>query len=39
MTMDWYAIGGKHIPDAPCEGSALKGWLSIGGIASWVKEI
>src|SRR5919109_3038771 len=37
--LDWYARGGKHTPDAPCEGSALKGWLSIDGIASWVKEI
>ena len=37
--LDWYARGGKHTPDAPCDGSALKGWLSIDGIASWVKEI
>jgi hypothetical protein len=37
--LDWYARGGKHTPDAPCQGSALKGWLSIDGIASWVKEI
>jgi hypothetical protein len=37
--LDWYARGGKHTDDAPCEGSALKGWLSIDGIASWVKEI
>jgi hypothetical protein len=37
--LDWYARGGKHTPDAPCDGSALKGWLSVGGIASWVKEI
>jgi hypothetical protein len=37
--LDWYARGGKHTPDAPCDGSALKGCLSIDGIASWVKEI
>jgi hypothetical protein len=37
--LDWYARGGKHTDDAPCDGSALKGWLSIDGIASWVKEI
>jgi hypothetical protein len=37
--LDWYARGGKHTPDAPCGGSALKGWLSVAGIASWVKEI
>jgi hypothetical protein len=37
--IDWYARGGKHTDNAPCEGSALKGWLSIDGIASWVKEI
>jgi hypothetical protein len=33
------ARGGKHTPDAPCDGSALKGWLSVDSIASWVKEI
>jgi hypothetical protein len=37
--LDWYARGGRHIHDAPCDGSALKGWLSIDGIASWIKEI
>jgi len=37
--LDWYARGGKHSPDDPCDGSALKGWLSVGGVASWVKEI
>ena len=37
--LDWYARGGMHTLDAPCEGSALKGWLSVSGIASWVKEI
>jgi len=37
--LDWYARGGKHTDNAPCDGSALKGWLSVDGIASWVKEI
>ena len=37
--LDWYARGGIHTPNDPCEGSALKGWLSVSGIASWVKEI
>ena len=37
--LDWYARGGIHTPNAPCDGTALKGWLSISGIASWVKEI
>jgi hypothetical protein len=37
--LDWYARGGKHTPDDPCDGSALKGWLSVDGVASWVKEI
>ena len=37
--LDWYARGGRHTHGAPCEGSALKGWLSVDGIASWVKEI
>jgi hypothetical protein len=37
--LDWYARGGRHSDDVPCDGSALKGWLSIDGIASWVKEI
>jgi hypothetical protein len=37
--LDWYARGGIHTPNDPCEGSALKGWLSVSGIASLVKEI
>ena len=32
--LDWYARGGKHNDDVPCDGSALKGWLSIDGVAS-----
>jgi hypothetical protein len=37
--LDWYARGDIHIPDAPCAGTALKGWFSVSGVASWVKEI
>jgi hypothetical protein len=37
--LDWYARGGVHTPDAPCMGTALKGWLSVSGVASWIKEI
>jgi hypothetical protein len=37
--LDWYARGAKYTDDAPCDDSALKGWLSIDGIASSVKEI
>ena len=37
--LDWYARGGIHNSDVPCEGSALKGTLSVDGDASWLKEI
>jgi hypothetical protein len=37
--LDWYARGGKHSDDVPCDGSALKGWLGIDGTVSWMKEI
>jgi len=37
--LDWYTREDIHIPDAPCAGTALKGWLSVSGVASWVKEI
>jgi hypothetical protein len=37
--LDWYARGGKHSDDVPCDGSALKGWLGIDGTVSWIKEI
>jgi len=35
----WYARGGKHDSLVPCEGTSLKGRLSVNGIASWIKEI
>jgi hypothetical protein len=37
--VDWYARGGRHSNSAPCEGSALKGWISVDGTVSWIKEI
>ena len=37
--LDWYARGDKHSSDVPCEGSALKGRISVDGTASWIKEI
>jgi hypothetical protein len=37
--LDWYARGGIHSSNVPCEGSALKGTLSVDGDASWLKEI
>lgn len=35
----WYARGGKHDSLVPCEGTSLKGRLTVSGIASWIKEI
>jgi hypothetical protein len=37
--VDWYARGGSHTSSAPCEGSALKGWIAVDGTVSWIKEI
>jgi hypothetical protein len=37
--LDWYARGGTHNNDVPCEGSALKGSISVDGEVSWLKEI
>lgn len=37
--LDWYARGGRHSSSVPCEGSALKGWISADGTVSWTKEI
>lgn len=35
----WYARGGNHKNDVPCEGTSLKGRLNLNGYVSWVKEI
>lgn len=37
--LDWYARGGAHSSDVPCEGTALKGTISVDGEVSWLKEI
>ncbi len=37
--LDWYARGGTHSSDNPCEGTALKGTISVDGEVSWLKEI
>jgi len=37
--LDWYARGGIHSSDVPCEGTALKGTISVDGEVSWLKEI
>jgi hypothetical protein len=35
----WYARGGKHDDEAPCDGTSLKGRLHLNGRVSWIKEI
>lgn len=35
----WYARGGRHSGDVPCEGTSLKGRLHINGNIALVKEI
>jgi hypothetical protein len=37
--LDWYARGGTHSSDVPCEGTAVKGTISVDGDVSWLKEI
>jgi hypothetical protein len=37
--LDWYARGGTHNSEVPCEGTALKGTISVDGEVSWLKEI
>ena len=38
-SIDWYARGGRHSDDVPCEGTSLKGILNVNGMAEWKKEI
>lgn len=35
----WYARGGRHDSLVPCEGTSLKGRITVNGTASWIKEI
>jgi hypothetical protein len=37
--INWYARGGRHSDNVPCEGTSLKGILRINGLAAWQKEI
>jgi hypothetical protein len=38
-SLQWYARGGRHGDDVPCEGTSLKGRLHADGRAGWIKEI
>jgi hypothetical protein len=35
----WYARGGRHSSEVPCEGTSLKGRINVDGKVSWIKEI
>ena len=35
----WYARGGKHSNDTPCQGTSLKSGIDVNGFSSWKKEI
>ena len=35
----WYARGGIHKADVPCDGTSLKGRIHMDGEADWLKEI
>jgi hypothetical protein len=37
--LQWYARGGEHSREDPCEGTSIKGRISINGDTSWIKEI
>jgi hypothetical protein len=37
--ISWYARGGKHSSQVPCDGTALHGRLTVDGRADWQKEI
>jgi len=37
--LQWYARGGKHSSNSPCEGTSLKGRIHLNGTVSWAKEI
>lgn len=37
--LQWYARGGNHTDEQPCEGTSVKGRLHVDGTASWKKEI
>jgi hypothetical protein len=37
--IQWYARGGRHSGDVPCEGTSLKGRIHLDGNIAFVKEI
>ena len=37
--LQWYARGGNHTDEHPCEGTSVKGRLHVNGTANWKKEI
>jgi hypothetical protein len=37
--VQWYARGGRHDDQVPCEGTSIKGRLHSNGEVGWVKEI
>jgi hypothetical protein len=37
--LQWYARGGEHSAEVPCEGTSIKGRISVNGDTSWIKEI
>ena len=37
--VQWYARGGRHSDEVPCEGTSIKGRLHANGEVGWVKEI
>jgi hypothetical protein len=37
--INWYARGGRHSDSVPCDGTSLKGILSVNGVTAWQKEI
>jgi hypothetical protein len=37
--LTWYARGGRHNPDTPCEGTAYMGGIYADGKVGWKKEI
>jgi hypothetical protein len=37
--VQWYARGGMHSDEVPCEGTSIKGRLHANGEVGWVKEI
>jgi len=39
LSLEWYARGGNHTSDSPCQGVALHGGITLNGTVYWQKEI